>query len=108
MPKKICLTLLSLTFALCNLSLAYDNFGASVAATGMGGAYVATAGDPASIFYNPAGLATIKQYSLYGMYNRQTTINYFLDEKPYALATAGAWPTMPASPLPGWPWQVAK
>src|SRR5574341_583068 len=92
MSKKICLTLLSLTFALCNLSLAYDNFGASVAATGMGGAYVATAGDPASIFYNPAGLATIRQYSLYGMYNRQTTINYFLDEKPYALATAGAWP----------------
>src|SRR3990172_7193975 len=70
----------------------YDNLGSSVIATGMGGAFVATANDPSGIFYNPAGLAQINQYTFYGMYNRQTTFGYFLDEKPYALATAGALP----------------
>jgi hypothetical protein len=70
----------------------YDNWGSSVVATGMGGAYVATSDDPSGVFYNPAGLARISQYSLYGMYNRQTTFGYFLEEKPYGLTGAGAIP----------------
>ncbi len=92
MSKKILFSLIAVFLSLNSVGFAYDNWGASVAATGMGGAYVAIAGDPANIFYNPAGLARINQYMLYGMYNRQTTVNYLLDEKPYALATAGAWP----------------
>lgn len=70
----------------------YDNLGNSVVATGMGGAYVATANDPSGIFYNPAGLAQINQYMFYGMYNRQTTFGYLLAEKPYSLAGAGVLP----------------
>ncbi|OGC78241.1 MAG: hypothetical protein A2Z27_01940 [candidate division Zixibacteria bacterium RBG_16_50_21] len=83
-----CIVLLSLV----SVGQAYDNWGASVAAAGMGGAYVAVAGDPSGIFYNPAGLAKISQYMLYGMYNRQTLYGYISDEKPYTFATAGALP----------------
>src|SRR4030067_3417483 len=78
MFKRVYAFLLVTILSLVSIGQAYDNWGASVAATGMGGAYVATAGDPAGIFYNPAGLATIKQYSLYGTYNRQSSGNYFL------------------------------
>jgi hypothetical protein len=82
------ITLLSLV----SVGQAYDNWGASVVATGMGGAYVAVAGDPSGIFYNPAGLAKISQYMLYGMYNRQSLYGYISDEKPYTIATTGALP----------------
>ncbi|OGC78240.1 MAG: hypothetical protein A2Z27_01935 [candidate division Zixibacteria bacterium RBG_16_50_21] len=85
---QVSLALLILT----GQAFSYDNWGSSVVATGMGGAFVATANDPSGIFYNPAGLARINQYSLYGMYNRQTTFGYFLDEKPYALSGSGAVP----------------
>src|SRR4030067_3811393 len=85
-------SILSALVILVGQAYSYDNWGNSVVATGMGGAYVATSSDPSGIFYNPAGLARINQYSLYGMYNRQTTFGYFLDDKPYALAGAGAAP----------------
>jgi hypothetical protein len=92
MSKKICLLATSFLLLVSGSAKGYDNWGISAAATGMGGANLATASDPSGIFYNPAGLARINQYMLYGMYNRQTTFGYNLEESPYSLAAAGALP----------------
>lgn len=92
MSLKKSLTVLGFVVLFIGKAYPYDNLGSSAIATGMGGAYVATANDPSGIFYNPAGLAQITQYTFYGMYNRQTAFGYFLNENPYSLAGAGVLP----------------
>ncbi len=50
---------------------AFLETGVGARALGMGGAYVAVTGDVASIYWNPAGLISLKVVQIYGMHSEQ-------------------------------------
>lgn len=73
--KAIVLTFLFLVL-LPQLALAADagsflRIGVGARALGMGGAFVAVANDPTAIYWNPAGLASLKSSEIASMYTNQ-------------------------------------
>jgi tetratricopeptide (TPR) repeat protein len=65
--------LLGLSLAPLSARAAYDDVGTSARVTGMGMAYTAVADDAYSIYYNPAGLATLDRPEFASSYSRLLT-----------------------------------
>ncbi len=64
MKNKLKAFLIALIFAALipqKIQAAYDDIGISARAVGMGNAFTAVADDVYSIYYNPAGLATLER-----------------------------------------------
>ncbi len=59
------------------------DWGSSARATGMGNAFVAVAGDPSTLFYNPAGLADIRTWMFYAHYARKSKYGLGETENPF-------------------------
>ena len=62
--RRFSATILSLTIALAPLHAVFEPLGYGAAAKGMGGAYVALAEDGSAAYWNPAGLALVKNPEL--------------------------------------------
>ncbi|MFI5349508.1 MAG: tetratricopeptide repeat protein [Elusimicrobiota bacterium] len=71
--RAVLAAFLALTLAPLPARAAYDDVGTSARVTGMGMAFTAVADDAYSVYYNPAGLATLEQPEFASSYSRLLT-----------------------------------
>lgn len=90
--KRLFLAILIISLFCFKISVAYDNFGASCKAVGMGNAFTAISDDPGGIFYNPAGLAWLRNLQVSVMYAKLTNFDLDFPDKPYVGSGALVYP----------------
>ena len=76
MPRRaraVLILVLALGLSPLSARAAYDDIGTSARVTGMGMAYTAVADDAYSVYYNPAGLATLDRPEFASSYSRLLT-----------------------------------
>ncbi|MFQ3675313.1 MAG: four helix bundle protein [Endomicrobiia bacterium] len=71
MKKVVTMILIcNLQFVICNLNAAFQDYGWSVRAEGMGGVFTAVSNDASGIIYNPSGIGYVTQKSVELMYTK--------------------------------------
>ncbi len=83
-----------LTWLCANSALGSGNWGNSARAIGMGNAFVAVADDPSAIFYNSAGLANLKTWQMYFLYDRKSKYGLSDHENPFLASGAFVFPLL--------------
>ncbi len=76
------------TLIYANPATGSGNWSNSARAIGMGNAFVAVADDPSVIFYNSAGLANLKTWQTYFLYDKKSKYGLADQEKPFLASGA--------------------